>query len=286
MAAPHPGAPAQPLQGRSWPPLRDRAARLRPDLRAAGYCGLVRGTFLVIPRCDLSPGSEPVYTRGIKCRSALQGPATAIRGWRSGPHVPHPWAGLPRQSSTERLDPAESGGADHAVRPRERGPSGLLERSNRRYREPIGTKGTKLVERMPEAGRTPADSQSLVVDLPTSVLRPIVRNLLLRPWRTVVVDDWRDWRAIELYTAAVVLSKEIERRSKSPRVGVMLPTSGLFPVALLASWLAGRTVVPVNYLLKPHERDAVLSDANLDVVVSVSPMIEQFGELPPGIPTI
>ena len=139
---------------------------------------------------------------------------------------------------------------------------------------------------MPEAGRTPADSQSLAVDLPTSVLRPIVRNLLRRPWRTVVVDDWRAWRAIELYTAAVVLSKEIERRSKSPRVGVMLPTSGLFPVSLLASWLAGRTVVPVNYLLKPHERDAILSDANLEVVVSVSPMIEQFGELPSGIRTI
>jgi long-chain acyl-CoA synthetase len=144
------------------------------------------------------------------------------------------------------------------------------------------------VEHISEAGPTTPSGQwsPSVGDLPTSVLRPIVRNLLLRPWRTFVVDDWRNWRGLELYAAAIVLSKEIERRSKSPRIGVMLPTSGLFPVALLASWLAGRTVVPVNYLLKPRERDAILSDANLDVVVSVSPMIEQFGDLPPGIRTI
>lgn len=138
---------------------------------------------------------------------------------------------------------------------------------------------------MSEAGPTTHSSQwsPSVGDLPTSVLRPIVWNLLLRPWRTFVVDDWREWRGIELYTAAVVLSREIERRTRSPRVGVMLPTSGMFPVALIASWLVGRAVVPVNYLLRSHERDAIVRDANLEVVVSVAPMLEQFGQLPAGI---
>ena len=33
----------------------------------------------------------------------------------------------------------------------------------------------------------------------------------------------------------------------------MLPTSGLFPAALLGAWRLGRTVVPLNYLLSPED---------------------------------
>jgi long-chain acyl-CoA synthetase len=51
-------------------------------------------------------------------------------------------------------------------------------------------------------------------------------------------------------------------------------------MAMLSTWLLGRTVVPVNYLLKREERDDVLGDAGVDLVVTVAPMLERFGELP------
>ncbi|MCC6382678.1 MAG: AMP-binding protein [Dehalococcoidia bacterium] len=118
------------------------------------------------------------------------------------------------------------------------------------------------------------------------LVRSIVRRLLWRPFRVAIVDDWRAWRGIQLTTASFVLADEIARRSEAPRVGLMLPTSGLFPAALLATWCLGRTAVPLNYLLKPAERDHILADAGLDLVVTAGPMLEQFGPLPPSVRTL
>jgi long-chain acyl-CoA synthetase len=139
---------------------------------------------------------------------------------------------------------------------------------------------------LPWSRSVKADGPALPKHLPTSILRPILRNLLRRPWRVVAIDDWRRWRAIQLYTGAVVLAREIERQDSSPHVGIMLPTSGLFPMALLATWFTGRTAVPVNYLLAAVERDYVLEDAEVDLVITVEPMLEQFGALPANVRTI
>lgn len=115
---------------------------------------------------------------------------------------------------------------------------------------------------------------------PGELLRPIVRRLLLRPWRVVIVDDQRRWRAFHLLFGALMLAREIDRRGSRTRVGLMLPTSGLFPMALLATWIARRTPVPLNYLLKHEELNQVIDDAGLDLVITVTPMVEMFGEPP------
>lgn len=132
-------------------------------------------------------------------------------------------------------------------------------------------------------GRNQANRHWSAQDLPPDALHPIVWKLLTRPWRVCVVDDWRTYRGIHLYAGAVALAGEIGRQTAQPRVGLMLPTSGMFPLALLATWFAGRTAVPVNYLLKQQERDYVIADAGLDLVVTVGPMLEQFGDLPAGV---
>lgn len=117
-------------------------------------------------------------------------------------------------------------------------------------------------------------------------LKPILRNLLLGPTRIVAVDDQKAWRGIDLYIGALHLAKQIAKTTDKPHVGVMLPTSGLFPMALIAGWMLGRTVVPLNYLVKPEELEYVINDAELDCVITVTPMIEHFGELPKHVKQI
>jgi len=63
----------------------------------------------------------------------------------------------------------------------------------------------------------------------------------------------------------------------------MLPTSGLFPMALLAAWSLGRTIVPLNYLLRREEIEFVIEDAELDAVVTVGPMLDFVGGLPESL---
>ena len=118
------------------------------------------------------------------------------------------------------------------------------------------------------------------------LLKRILRRLIFLPTRIAVVDDQRAWKSIELYIGALHLARAIEKASDRPHVGVMLPTSGMFPLALVAGWLLGRTIVPLNYLLSREELEYVIADAELDVVVTVTPMLEHFGEMPEGVQSL
>ncbi|MCK4413530.1 MAG: AMP-binding protein [Candidatus Eisenbacteria sp.] len=115
------------------------------------------------------------------------------------------------------------------------------------------------------------------------LLEPMLRNLLRAPLRTVIVDDWRSWRGIHLLVAALHLARRIEQSTSRPHIGIMLPTSGLTPLAILATWMLGRTIVPINYLLRSEDRDFVIANAEVDTIITVSAMIDALGELPAGI---
>ena len=81
------------------------------------------------------------------------------------------------------------------------------------------------------------------------LLLDIQRQLLRHPTHVFVQDDQRQWKGFTLLVAAWHVARAIERTTQRERVGIMLPTSGLFPVALLATWMLGKTAGPLNYLL-------------------------------------
>ncbi len=113
-----------------------------------------------------------------------------------------------------------------------------------------------------------------------SVHWPIFRSLLRNAKRTLVVDDRRSYTGAELIVAAFHVAAEIEKKSSTKTVGLMLPTSAAFPIAALASWMLGRVIVPLNYLLKPEELDYVVKHSGVDCVVTVGPMLEAIGYTP------
>jgi len=113
-----------------------------------------------------------------------------------------------------------------------------------------------------------------------SVHWPILRSLAIRPFKTVIVDDQREWKGVELLVAALHLAAEIERRSQSRTIATLLPTSGLFPAAALAGWMLGRVVVPLNYLLSHEEIDWVTRHCEADAVVTVGPMLDHLSYEP------
>lgn len=102
----------------------------------------------------------------------------------------------------------------------------------------------------------------------------------MNPTRLLAVDDQRRYRGVEILAGAMHLAGEIERRCASRTVGVMLPTGGAFPMAALAGWILGKTVVPLNYLLKREELEFVVRDCEADTVVSAGPMLDFVGHRP------
>ncbi|MCC6660693.1 MAG: AMP-binding protein [Phycisphaerales bacterium] len=113
-----------------------------------------------------------------------------------------------------------------------------------------------------------------------SIHWPIIRRCLARPTRIAAIDDNRSWKAAELVVAALHLAAEVERRSRTRTLGVMLPTGGTFPVAALAGWMLGKVVVPLNYLLKPEELAYVVKDCGTDTIVTAGPLLTHTGHTP------
>jgi long-chain acyl-CoA synthetase len=113
-----------------------------------------------------------------------------------------------------------------------------------------------------------------------SVHWPIIRHLLAAPGRIAVVDDHRRWKGLELLLGSLHVAGAIAPQSESRTVGLLLPTGGLFPMAALAAWSLGRTVVPLNYLLKREELQYVIDDCGCDTVLTVKPMLDFLGYVP------
>jgi len=114
-----------------------------------------------------------------------------------------------------------------------------------------------------------------------SIHWPILRKLACHPGRVAVIDDRKTWKSAEILVAAFHIASEIEKKSTSPTVATLLPTSGLFPAAALAGWMLGRTVVPLNYLLSPSEIDWITRHCGADAVVTVGPILEHLAYEPP-----
>jgi long-chain acyl-CoA synthetase len=115
------------------------------------------------------------------------------------------------------------------------------------------------------------------------VLKSILRQLIRHPLREFIIDDQRTWKGFHLYLGAQHLARAIEQTTNAEKIGLMLPTSGLYPMAVLATWLLGRSVVPLNYLLKHDDLEYVINDAGLDTIVTVGKMVEMFGPLPQSV---
>ncbi len=113
-----------------------------------------------------------------------------------------------------------------------------------------------------------------------SVHWPVIRTCLRRPLSVAAVDETGTYKRLQMLVAAMNLAEDLERVCRSRTVGVMLPSSAAFPIAALAGWMAGKVVVPLNFLLKQDELQYVLDDCGTDTVVTATAMLEHLGYRP------
>lgn len=121
-----------------------------------------------------------------------------------------------------------------------------------------------------------------------ALLRSILKQALLHPKRTAVVDDMRTWSYAKLLGGSFFMAREIAKATTKPHVGLMLPTSGAFPAALLGTWQAGKVAVPLNYLLSKEDLHHVIRDSGLDTVFTATKLLDVVGEdsIPEGVKVV
>ncbi len=123
-----------------------------------------------------------------------------------------------------------------------------------------------------------------------SLVGPILMQGITSPRRVAVVDDRRSYTYSQILGGAMFLADAIDATTPAKHVGILLPTSGAFPIALLGAWTAGRVAVPLNYLLAPDELRYVIQDSDIDTIITVGPMLDYLagegkaGQRPEAIP--
>ncbi len=105
-------------------------------------------------------------------------------------------------------------------------------------------------------------------------------NLLKSLNRVLITDDQRSYKGMEVLAGAMHIADQIDSLARVPRVGLLIPTSGVFPMAALGAWLTGRAIVPMNYLLSQEELQYVIDDCGCDVIIASRKLIEHMGFVP------
>jgi long-chain acyl-CoA synthetase len=100
------------------------------------------------------------------------------------------------------------------------------------------------------------------------------------PHKLAVTDGRLTLSYKRLTLLARVIRGVIDGGTSRDRVGIMLPASALFPATLFGSLWAGKTAVPLNFLLSPAELGHIVEDAQLDLVVTIGHFRELADQLP------
>jgi long-chain acyl-CoA synthetase len=108
----------------------------------------------------------------------------------------------------------------------------------------------------------------------------IFENAKKDPTRIAVIDDRGQYTAGQLAAAVGGLSMFLQMQTQKPRVGLFLPSGAGFLVGFYATLVAGKTVVPINFLLGPKEIGHIIQDSGIDVVLSAPPLAEKLAGLP------
>src|SRR5262245_12069081 len=101
-----------------------------------------------------------------------------------------------------------------------------------------------------------------------------------KPHQVAVIDDTGTYTWQQYAAAAAGLGLYLSFQTDRPRVGLLLPASGGFAASFYGTLLAGKTVVPINFLLGDKEVRHIIADSGIDTVVSVPPLTDRLKDTP------
>jgi long-chain acyl-CoA synthetase len=89
-----------------------------------------------------------------------------------------------------------------------------------------------------------------------------------KPRNIAVVEDNNRWTFQDLSTEVTRIAAVLKERVKGDTVGVLLLNSHRYVATMLAIWKAGKTAVPLNYLLPPPDLGFIIKDSGMSGLVS------------------
>src|SRR3954464_14679227 len=101
------------------------------------------------------------------------------------------------------------------------------------------------------------------------LFEPLFAHAASRPNDVAVIDDRGQTTYQQLATTAAGLGMYLAARTQKPRVGLLLPSSSGFVASFYGTLLAGKSAVPINFLLGDREIAHIVADSGIDTVVTI-----------------
>src|SRR6478672_905782 len=94
------------------------------------------------------------------------------------------------------------------------------------------------------------------------------RAARVRLSETAIIEDAQRWTFAELSDEVARIAALLKERVPGDTVGVLLLNSQKYIATMLAVWKAGKTAVPLNYLLPPAELGFIIKDSGMSALIS------------------
>ena len=101
------------------------------------------------------------------------------------------------------------------------------------------------------------------------LVEPLLAHAAQTPDELAITDDTGSYTYHQVAAAAAGLAKYLAAKSAAARVGLLLPAGAGFVASFYGTLLAGKSVVPINFLLGERETAHVLKDSGIDTVVTI-----------------
>ena len=101
-----------------------------------------------------------------------------------------------------------------------------------------------------------------------------------KPQDVAIVDDRGSTTYQELAAMSAGLGMYLSAQTKQRRVGILLPASAGFVASFYGTLLAGKTAVPINFLLGEREIAHIIKDSEVDTIVTIPQLAGRLANLP------
>ena len=96
-----------------------------------------------------------------------------------------------------------------------------------------------------------------------------------------LIEEDRKWTFGELAAEVDAIAAMLKEKVPGDTVGILLLNSQTYVAALLGTWKAGKTAVPLNYLLPPQELAYIIKDSGMSALISSQPFAQAVAAVKP-----
>src|SRR5262245_22352611 len=101
------------------------------------------------------------------------------------------------------------------------------------------------------------------------LVEPLFTHAARQPDQVAIIDDRGQYTYQQLAAMAAGLGMYLSAQTKKPNVGLLLPSSAGFAASFYGTLLAGKSVVPINFLLGDQQIAHIIADSGIDTVVTI-----------------